>query len=97
MWVLRPLPRGWSIYLLFDSKDDYRTGFRNVRHYQERSYLGLRSLGRSCSNIPPPYADMILEDVARETSPAAKSEEKRLFSQAIENATVFLNCAEKWA
>ena len=38
---------------------------------------------------------MILEDVARETSPAAKSEEKRLFSQAIENATVFFKlCRE---
>lgn len=33
------------------------------RHCQERSYLGLRSLGRSYSNIPPPYADITLEDV----------------------------------
>ena len=33
----------------FDSKDDYRTGCRNVSHCQQQSYSGLRSLGRSCS------------------------------------------------
>ena len=33
----------------FDSKDDYRTGCRNVSHCQQQSYSGLRSPGRSCS------------------------------------------------
>ena len=34
----------------FDSKDDYRTGCRNVSHcQQQQSYLGLRSPGRSNS------------------------------------------------
>ena len=34
----------------FDSKDDYRTGYRNVSHcQQQQSYSGLRSPGRSYS------------------------------------------------
>ena len=38
----------WSGTTNFDSKDDYRTGCRNVSQcQQQQSYLGLRSPGRS--------------------------------------------------
>ena len=40
----------WRETTHFDSEDDYRTGCRNLSHYQQQqSYSGLRSPGRSYS------------------------------------------------
>ena len=42
----------WRDTTHFDSEDDYRTGCRNVTHFQQQqSYSGLRSPGRSNSTI----------------------------------------------